>query len=156
GGPERRLLVAHLVPPNGRRKTSPYRGHMRYCYACDKITAGEPFFCNFCGRSYGVRLCPRMHPNPRKAQACSRCGSKELSTPGPKLPWWSPLLEFAFRFVPGVLIAGASIIAIVAVLDALLASPATLSALAMPLLALGVLWWAWGMIPAWFRKAMYD
>lgn len=57
---------------------------MRYCSNCKKLTAGRPPFCNHCGRSYGVRLCPRGHKNPRAAEACSTCGSMELSTPAPQ------------------------------------------------------------------------
>ncbi len=56
---------------------------MRYCNHCRKFTAGKAPFCNFCGRSYGVKLCPRGHSNPRAAEACSECGSKDLSTPMP-------------------------------------------------------------------------
>jgi hypothetical protein len=115
---------------------------------------GEPYFCQFCGTSYGVKLCPRMHPNPRKAQVCSRCGSRDLSTPGPKLPWWTPLLEFVFRLVPGSLLVIASLIAIFAVAQSDV--PQTLLlALTPTFLMLGVLWWAWSRLPAWFRKAIY-
>jgi hypothetical protein len=57
---------------------------MRYCSNCKKLTSGKPPYCNHCGRSYGVRLCPRGHINPRAAEACSECGSMELSTPAPK------------------------------------------------------------------------
>lgn len=54
---------------------------MRYCRNCRKFTAGEARYCQFCGRTYGVKLCPRGHRNPRAANACSECGSKDLSTP---------------------------------------------------------------------------
>jgi RNA polymerase subunit RPABC4/transcription elongation factor Spt4 len=54
---------------------------MRYCCSCHKFTAGKPQYCQFCGRSYGVKLCPRGHKNPRAANVCSECGSEELSTP---------------------------------------------------------------------------
>jgi hypothetical protein len=54
---------------------------MRYCRNCQKFTSGQPAFCQFCGRSYGVKLCPRGHRNPRSANSCSECGSHELSTP---------------------------------------------------------------------------
>lgn len=58
---------------------------MRYCRNCHKFTAGRASYCQFCGRSYGVKLCPRGHRNPRAANACAECGSKELSTPhGPQ------------------------------------------------------------------------
>ena len=63
---------------------------MKFCYECGRITGGEPLFCNFCGRSYDVKLCPKLHANPRFAEACSRCGSRDLSIPQPKVP-------FAFR-----------------------------------------------------------
>jgi hypothetical protein len=56
---------------------------MRYCNHCKKFTGGHPPYCNFCGRSYGVKLCPRGHKNPRSAAACSECGSTDLSTPAP-------------------------------------------------------------------------
>lgn len=54
---------------------------MRFCKSCAKFTAGKPLYCQFCGRSYGVKLCPRGHRNPRAANACSQCGSLDLSTP---------------------------------------------------------------------------
>lgn len=57
---------------------------MRYCSNCKKLTAGKPPYCNHCGRTYGVRLCPRGHVNPRAAEACSECGSMDLSTPSPQ------------------------------------------------------------------------
>lgn len=57
---------------------------MRYCSHCKKLTAGRPPYCNFCGRSYRYKLCPRGHQNPRAANACATCGSHELSTPAPQ------------------------------------------------------------------------
>ncbi len=128
---------------------------MKYCYNCGRITAGEPVFCNFCGGSYDVKLCPRMHPNPRKALACSKCGSRDLSAPQPKRPWWAPVLEFVLSCVPGCLLALVSGLVVAAVIREILMNPAALCALALPLLSLGILWWMWGQIPAWFRKAIY-
>jgi hypothetical protein len=61
---------------------------------CGHTTGGEPRFCNFCGRSYDMKLCPKLHVNPRLAEACSQCGTRDLSTPQPKVPLrW---LVFAF------------------------------------------------------------
>jgi len=54
---------------------------MRYCNNCRKFTAGKPPYCQFCARSYNVKLCPRGHKSPRAATACSQCGSRDLSTP---------------------------------------------------------------------------
>jgi hypothetical protein len=63
---------------------------MKYCHHCGRLTSGEPMFCQFCGRSYDVKLCPRLHANPRWAEVCSQCGSRELSTPQPKVSFWNP------------------------------------------------------------------
>jgi hypothetical protein len=128
---------------------------MKYCYNCNRITPGEPLFCNVCGRSFNVKLCPRRHINSRCAQACSQCGSRDLSTPQPKVPWWAPVLEFVLSCVPGFLLAVVSILLGIAVIRELLQNPAALVALAMPMIALTILWWMWGQIPAWFRKAIY-
>src|SRR5258708_37485543 len=54
---------------------------MKYCRSCRHLNVGDQQFCGKCGRSYDVRLCPRLHINPVHASACSECGSKELSSP---------------------------------------------------------------------------
>jgi hypothetical protein len=54
---------------------------MRFCFSCRKVSSGKPLYCNYCGRSYDVKLCPRNHINPRGAEVCSACGSRNLSTP---------------------------------------------------------------------------
>jgi predicted amidophosphoribosyltransferase len=80
---------------------------MRYCHHCHRLTAGQPLFCNYCGRSYDVKLCPRMHRNPRAAQACSECGSKELSSPQPKIPLLlRPFLLLVYLGPGGMLLIG--------------------------------------------------
>jgi hypothetical protein len=63
---------------------------MRYCNTCQKITSGRLSYCNCCGKSCGQKLCSRGHANPRGAEACSECGSRNLSTPhqrGSVLTW---------------------------------------------------------------------
>src|SRR2546427_7721468 len=72
---------------------------MKYCYECGCTTAGEPLFCNFCGRSYAAKLCPKLHVNPRLAEACSQCGSRDLSTPQPKVPVRWRILAFVAQFL---------------------------------------------------------
>src|SRR5208282_5766615 len=96
---------------------------MKYCYNCNRVTVGEPLFCNFCGRSYNVKLCPRLHKNPRNAQACAQCGSHELSTPAPQAPVWISLTVFLVSLVPGFLLAAISVLFIVALIRALFLSP---------------------------------
>lgn len=128
---------------------------MKYCYQCNRITAGKPLFCNFCGRSYNVKLCPRRHVNPRVAVACRECGSRELSTPQPRVPLWVPVLEFLLRLTPGVLLGILSLLAIAAFLQGLVQNPDALFSLVFLVLALGVLWGMWGKIPQVYRGVIH-
>lgn len=128
---------------------------MRYCYQCNQITPGEPLFCNGCGRSYNVKLCPRLHANPRHAQACAQCGSRDLSTPQPRVPLWTHLLQFLLSLVPGLVLGILTVGAVIAFLNFLLNRPGMLASLLPFGLALAILWWMWAQIPAWFRKAVY-
>jgi hypothetical protein len=57
---------------------------MRYCSLCKRLSRDGSLFCNHCGRSFNVRLCPRLHENTRDAKVCASCGSIELSTPAPR------------------------------------------------------------------------
>ena len=60
---------------------------MRYCPYCRRLNSGSPVICNYCGRTWYIRLCPRGHENPSNAQFCGTCGSVDLSeTAGPR-PW---------------------------------------------------------------------
>jgi len=77
---------------------------MRYCNQCHRITSGQPLFCNFCGRSYNVKLCPQRHPNPRSAEICSQCGSREMSTPQPRVPLLRRALLLLLALAVAVLI----------------------------------------------------
>ena len=128
---------------------------MKYCYNCNRVTIGEPFFCNFCGRSYDIKLCPRLHVNPRNAEACSRCGSRELSTPQPKVPFWATFLLFFLSLIPGLLLAIISIAAVLFFVQHLLNSPDMVLALAILQVLLGTLWWGWTQIPLFFREAIH-
>jgi len=128
---------------------------MRYCYNCNKITSGEPVYCNFCGRSYNVKRCGRGHINPRSAEACSQCGSRDLSTPQPKTPFWVPVVEFLVSLIPGVLLGIVSILSVLIAIRALLERPDMLCFFAMLLIALGILWSVWAKLPSWLRTAVY-
>jgi hypothetical protein len=128
---------------------------MKYCYQCGRITAGEPLFCNFCGRSYDVKLCPRLHVNPRNAEACSQCGSRDFSMPQPKAPLWAPIVQFLLSLVPGLILAVLSI-AVFGFFVIELVKRTNLLCVAIPLvIALGFLWWVWSLLPGWFRRAIY-
>jgi RNA polymerase subunit RPABC4/transcription elongation factor Spt4 len=123
---------------------------MKYCYQCGKLTAGEPLFCGTCGRTYDVKLCPRLHVNPRGAEVCSKCGSRELSTPQPKIPMSIRLLALLARLGLGLLLFYASLSLIVA----LVRTPAVRSDLVALGTLMACLWWLWSKLPDWFQEAI--
>lgn len=124
---------------------------MKFCFNCNHITPGQPLFCNACGRSFDVKLCPRRHANPRTAEACSQCGSRDLSTPQPRRPGWTYAAGFFLSAIPGGFLALASIVIVVAILQ----RPDTIVALFFLMIPFGILWWMWSQIPAWFRSQIY-
>src|SRR5258708_12936318 len=93
---------------------------MRYCHNCHRITNGEPLYCQNCGFTYDAKLCPSRHLNPRWAVVCSQCGSRDLSTPAPRIPLWLAPVTFALTLIPGVVLALALILLVVSVFHALL------------------------------------
>ena len=121
---------------------------MKYCYECGRMTAGEPRYCQFCGRTYDVKLCPRRHENPRFAEVCAQCGSRELSTPQPKVPVLWRALELLARVTVGLLI----VYVLLSFLVGLLSEPRTSDALLALGLLLCALWILWTMLPDWFRR----
>ena len=123
---------------------------MKYCYQCGKMTAGEPLYCGTCGRTYDVKLCPRQHVNPRGAEVCSKCGSRELSTPQPRIPMSLRFLAIMARLSLGLLLFYASL----SLLVALLRSPQFQRSLIALGMLLGVLWWMWSKLPDWFQDAI--
>jgi DNA-directed RNA polymerase subunit RPC12/RpoP len=114
------------------------------------MTAGEALFCNKCGRSYDVKLCPRLHQNSRGAEVCSKCGSRELSTPQPKIPLSWRLLALVARLALGLMLFYASLSLVIA----LLRSPEVQRTLVALGLLLGCLWWVWTKLPDWFQEAL--
>ena len=123
---------------------------MTYCYNCGHMTAGEPLFCSKCGRTYDVKLCPRLHPNPRGAEICSKCGSRELSTPQPKIPLSLKLLAILVRLGLGLLLFYGTVRLGIALLQTAQVQQA-LVAIGM---LLGCLWWMWSKLPDWFQEAI--
>src|SRR4029077_19548441 len=77
---------------------------MKFCYACGHTTGGEPLFCNSCGCSFDVKLCPKLHVNPRLAEACSQCGSRDLSVPQPKVPTIWRFLAMLAQAISGLVL----------------------------------------------------
>ena len=113
-------------------------------------------FCSYCARTFNVKLCPRLHVNPRNAQVCSQCGSRDLSTPQPKVPFWVPILEVVLKMIPGAVLAVVSVLVMALFALALLSRPALLVPLVFVLCGLGFLWWTWSRIPSSFRHFIYE
>jgi hypothetical protein len=125
---------------------------MRYCYNCNRVTYGKPLFCNFCGRSYNIKLCPRLHPNGRNAQACSQCGSRDLSTPAPKAPAWISVTVFFLSFLPGLLLFLISALFLIALVHELFVNPRMLGSFVFLAFAFVVLWAMWTRLPLALRQ----
>src|SRR5258708_30110906 len=121
---------------------------MKICYECGKASAGDPLFCTKCGRTYDVRLCPRLHQNSRFAKVCSQCGSRELSQAQPSVSFWWKVLEFLAKVVFGALLVFLSLAGV----TALLQTREVQTGLVVFGILLGVLWWLWTLLPEWFRK----
>jgi DNA-directed RNA polymerase subunit RPC12/RpoP len=123
---------------------------MKYCYQCGKMTAVEPLYCGTCGRTYDVKLCPRAHSNPRGAEVCSKCGSRELSTPQPKIPMIWRLLALLVRLGLGLLLFYASLSLVIA----LLRTREVQQLVVVLGILLSGLWWLWSKLPDWFQEAI--
>ena len=120
---------------------------MRYCLNCNRITAGQPLFCNFCGRSYDVKLCPSRHVNPRSAEVCSECGARDFSTPAPTVPLWLIPALWALKLFPGVLLLLVSILFFFATIHMLLSAPDQLFRFLLLALGLGMTWYLYMQLP---------
>ena len=121
---------------------------LSYCYNCGKFTGGKPLFCGHCGRSYDVKLCPRLHQNPRGAEVCSQCGSRELSTPQPKIPMTWRLLALLVRLGLGLLLVYLSL----TLLIDLVRTPAFQQLMVCLSFILGALWWCYSRLPDWLQE----
>src|SRR5712691_11570899 len=120
---------------------------MKYCYACGHRTGGEPLFCNSCGRSYDVKLCPKLHVNPRTAEACSQCGIRDLSIPQPRIPVLWRFLALLVQALVGLLLVSLSIPLIVAFLSDLARRSRVPDRLLLGVFAVIILWAFWVMLP---------
>ena len=124
---------------------------MKYCFNCNRITPGHPLYCNWCQCTYDIKLCSRRHVNPRTAEVCSQCGSRDLSTPQPRRPWWTTPLGFLLSSIPGAFLAIASVVILLAILQ----RPDAIVALILLAIPFGILWAMWSEIPSWFRTRIY-
>lgn len=125
---------------------------MTFCYYCSKITTGEPLFCSSCGRTYDLKLCPRLHPNPRSSEVCSRCGSRELSTPQPRVSLRWKFLEWLLRTFFGILVVVVTLVLVFGFITELLQTQAGQTGVILLGMLLILLSWVWSKLPEWLRK----
>ena len=128
---------------------------MRYCNSCRKVTSGDPAYCNYCGKSYDVKLCGRGHPNNRSADVCSTCGSRELSTPHPKPSWKLRIFQVIALFVPFVVLTALTLAYIGVFVRALFENSSSLLPLMLLGLVLALLWLLWMHLAAMIREALF-
>lgn len=128
---------------------------MKFCYFCGRTTAGKPTFCTECGRSYDQKVCPRLHENPRWAEACARCGSRNLSTPQPRIP-------FLWRLTTAiVMVASALYLTVMLVglasefVGCSVVSSTTCSRFMFSGCLLGILWGLWTVLPHVLRRVAW-
>ena len=125
---------------------------MRYCHNCHKTTTGEPLFCHSCGSTYDAKLCPARHINPRWAQVCSQCGSRDLSTPAPPVPLWLKLMLMLLALLPGFVLVLLLVMVAVAIVNQVLTNQQVQAQLVVAMVMLALLWWLYLQLPHFIRK----
>ena len=125
---------------------------MRYCHNCHKTTTGEPLFCQFCGSTYNAKLCPAKHINPRWAEVCSQCGSRDLSTPAPRVPFWLAPLLLLGSLLPGVALVLALVLVVLAIARELLTNQQVQAQLLVMVLILALAWWLYLQLPHFIKN----
>lgn len=148
-------MVCHLAEAHRQsRSFTRLISLMRYCNFCHRLTTGEPLFCNFCGHSYDVKLCPSRHINPRAATICSQCGSRDLSVPHPRTPLFKRVLLRFVRILPGALLLIITVMFFFGLITAFLQSPALQGRLVCLGVVIAVLWWMYLQLPGFIRHAV--
>ena len=111
-------------------------------------------FCTSCGRSFDVRLCPRLHVNPRGAQVCAQCGSRDLSQPQQRGSWLSRLSSWGLSWLSGAVLMLLSIALFVAFLEEVLTNQQVQGELIGLLMLLAVGWWIYMQIPGPIKRVV--
>lgn len=80
---------------------------MRYCAFCKRMNPDKPLYCQFCGRTFGVKICKHCREaNPHEALCCRKCGCNELSDPSGPSPSWLAYLNVLCGILALTLIMG--------------------------------------------------
>ena len=59
---------------------------MILCLSCRALSPTGSLYCQRCRKSFGVKRCPKGHPNPASARYCTQCASESLGPSTPYLP----------------------------------------------------------------------
>ena len=124
---------------------------MRFCNNCKRLSPGKDLFCSGCGSTYDVKLGPRLHVKPRAAMLCSQCGSRELSTPQPKLP---VLVRLIRALHMGILLLVSLVIYAGFYTYQLITDPNNLQSVRCVGIALGLLLYLWMSLPKPIRSGI--
>ena|ERR1700722_445026 len=127
---------------------------MRYCPQCHRLTTGEPLYCNHCGATYDAKLCPARHLNPRNAEVCAQCGSRDLTTPAPRLALWLRPVLFGLSLLPGIILALLLVMVAVGILNGIATSARLQGQLVVLFLLLAFLWWIYIRLPKFIQNAL--
>lgn len=127
---------------------------MRYCPQCHHLTTGDPLYCNHCGSTYDVKLCPARHLNPRSAEVCSQCGSRDLSTPAPRLPLLLRPVLFLLSLLPGIILALLLVLIAVGIIQRIATNGQVQADLVALLLVFTLLWWIYIHLPKFIQNAL--
>jgi RNA polymerase subunit RPABC4/transcription elongation factor Spt4 len=125
---------------------------MRYCNACHRITTGEPLYCNFCGDTFDVKVCPRGHTNPRVSDVCSECGSRDLSTPAPRIGFFTRVFLHSVSVLPGIFLILISLLLLTGFIEGILKDARFAPQLLILTLLVGILWFIYIQIPPVIRN----
>jgi RNA polymerase subunit RPABC4/transcription elongation factor Spt4 len=128
---------------------------MRYCWSCRKITANDPAYCNYCGKSYDVKLCGRGHKNVRAAEVCSACGSRDLSVPQNRPSMKTFLFQVFAMILPFIVLLVLTLGYIFVFLKTLFENPSALLPFMLLGLPLGVLWLIWIFASSMLRELLF-
>lgn len=101
-----------------------------------------------------MKLCPRLHLNPRYAACCSQCGSRDLSTPQPRVPLWWKAFGFLLKVSLGVLFVYLGLALLAPLAQGLLTSDRAQSILLVFGFLFISLLWLWHAIPEWLKKLL--
>ena len=132
-------MVAHLAPSNGR--SPPFARLILPCaIATSAIASPQANRCSATSAD-NFKLCPHRHSNPRNAEICSQCGSRELSTPHPRIRMWLAPLVALLLARPGIALLGVTLLFLIGFINALVSSPQLLFQFTLVGLMLAFLWY---------------